>query len=362
MARISEYDRMLDLDGTELLVGVQGIETYNLTVNQIREYANREILSGVVTVDLFVVGGDFNTLQQVFDWIAITPMSNAELVVNMGTGVFDVPDALTTNALRLRGGMVSKVTFQGTSKAATTIRINNSAAGRGMLYTQDAQVEFKNLTIESIGQDAHAIQSRVSLITTNNVDVNNVTYFLSIDSSNAYLNSTNITCTDAGVYLNSLSGLILNGGTLDGGGTAWAGVSISTNSSMIVDNGTVIENFVVGIWSGDASTTVLKSHTLTGNGSNYNISLNSIQGDGGYITNGNLNSEALVTSVAGKTGDVSLVITDIQDLQTELDALNTHVADNTIHFLRTDVTKDDVGLDRVDNTADNEKNINGGYF
>jgi len=59
---------------------------------------------------------------------------------------------------------------------------------------------------------------------------------------------------------------------------------------------------------------------------------------------------------------VDLEITDIQDLRDELDVLNLHVADNTIHFLATDVTQDDVGLDRVDNTADNEKNINGGYF
>jgi hypothetical protein len=362
MARISEYPLGAPPDGTELLVGVQGIETYSFTINQLREYANRQILTGVVTVDLLASGGDFNTLQELFDWIAITPMSNAELVVNIGVGTFDVPDATTTNSLSLRGSMVSKVKFSGANRSSTSLRINNTNASRGMLSLHDVQVEFENLRIESIGQDAHALQARASLITALNVDVNNVTYFLSIDSSNAYLTSTNVTCTDAAVYLNSLSGLVLNGGTLEGSNVAWAGISISTNSSMIVDSGAVIQNFGTGIWTGDASTTVLKSHSLIGNTVNYNISLNSIQGDGGYITDGNLTSDGLVTSVSGKTGDVNLEITDIQDLRTELDALNSHVADNSIHFLRTDVTQDDVGLDRVDNTADNEKNINGGYF
>lgn len=362
MARISEYPLGAPPDGTELLVGVQGTETYSFTINQLREYANRQILTGVVTVDLFTAGGDFNSLADLFDWIAITPMSNAELVVNIGSGVFEAPDALSTTSLSLRGSMVGKVNFQGASKASTTIRINNTNASRGMLSVHDAQVQFSNLTISSIGQDAFAINSRAALITTNNIDVTGVTYFASVDSSNIYLTNTNVTCTDAAVYLNSLSGLILNGGTFNGNNVAWAGISISTSSSMIVDNGAVIENFTTGIWTGDASTTVLKSHTLIGNTTNYNIPLNTIQGDGGYITDGNLTSDGLVTSVAGKTGDVNLEITDIQDLRTELDALNSHVADNTIHFLRTDVTQDDVGLDRVDNTADNEKNINGGYF
>jgi hypothetical protein len=362
MARISEYPLANNLDGAELLVGVQGVETYSLTVNQIREYANREILTGIITVDLRVSGGDFNSLEDLFNWLNKTPINNAELVVNIGAGIFDVPDAITVNSLSFRNGMVSKIRFQGQGTGNTTLRLNNTNPSRGMLLTHNVQVEFNQLSIANIGADAYVLQSRSSIITTSNVNVTGVTYFASVDSSNLYLTNTNITCSDSGIYLNSLSGLVLNGGTIDGQGIGWAGISISTKSSMIVDNGTVIDNFNIGIWTGDSSTTVLKSHSLTNNTSNYNIPLNQIQGDGGYITDGNLADQGLVTSVAGKSGDVLLEITDIQDLRTELDALNSHVSDTSIHFLTTDVTQTDVGLDRVDNTADNEKNINGGYF
>lgn len=406
MGRIGSYPAASPLTGTEKFIAVQGASSVSVTADDIKAFTDSTILSGRITKTLATSGGDFTTLDEVFEWIDKTSMSNAELVINVQAGTYQITNSPSTQTTyTVTGSQLSKLEFVGSSQANCIFNFNNTSVSKGFLTATNLYVSFNQLTFSNTGLAPFLVDATHSMVIIENIIGNEFEYLATTKSSHITVSESTINVNDVGIYCTQTTSAILDNGSIIGGAGASYGIYLIDNSFTLLKNNFTISDMGYAIFASTGSKAILETYTFTSNTQNTNIPINIIQGDGTYVTDGDLDtgddvleftnlagfpvtgdagkiyvdkSENLiyrwsntsyvqlaanaVTTVAGKTGDVTLDISDVSGLQTKVDSYDAHIADVDIHFLASDVTKADVGLDQVDNTADADKLVDGGYF
>lgn len=300
MARISTYPLAQPLDGTEQFISVQNSGSYKVTAEQLRIYIETGVLTGTVSKTLAPVGGDFATLNELFTWIGKTLMSNVELYISVQPGIYNIADAGTGVAsYKLIASQLSKMVFTGDDNTTCYFNMGNSVAGKSFISATNSMVIIEDMQFNNSGEIGVIATLNNSLLTVENVIAPELDYICSAtNGSQVVLTSNTIGCVNAGVKLSNSSTVLLSGGTMDGQGTAGPAVHGTNNTSASVRDNATISNFGTAFLAEDASKFVLSgSHTLINNIVTYNPPINRLQGDGGYIADGDLDaSNAEITS------------------------------------------------------------------
>jgi hypothetical protein len=291
MARISTYPLAQPLDGTEEFISVQNSGSFKVTAEQLRIYTETGMLTGVVSKTLAPTGGDFATLNELFTWIAATLMSNAELHISVQPGIYGIVDAGTGAAsYKLVASQLSKITFDGDDSATCYFNMGNSASGKSFITATNMTVVINNITFNNAGQIGAIATVDSSTIRMENVVAPQLDHVLTAtDGSHILLTTCSFGCVTYGIKLTNSSDMLIDGAVIDGQGTAGVAVHGENNTSVVVRDGVTITNFGTGFLAQNTSKVSLSGpHTLTGNALDYSPPLNEFQGDGGYVTDGNM--------------------------------------------------------------------------
>jgi len=291
MGRIVDYPLAQPLDGTEELLSVQNDLSRRLTAEQLRVYNEENILTGDITLSLSVSGGDFSTLSEVFNWIGKTSMRNVNLTITVQPGTYNVLDAGTDiTSYNLVASQVSRITFAGDDSATCYFNMSNSTVAKPFITATNMVVIIKDITFNNAGQAGVIAVLDSSVLNMENVLAPQLDHIISAtNGSNVLLTTCSFGCTAYGLKMDSSSNLLIDDAVLNGNGIAGVAVHAVNNSSVVVRGGVTITNFGAGFLAQNTSKIALSGpHTLTGNILNYNPPLNQFQGDGSYITDGDL--------------------------------------------------------------------------
>ena len=295
MARIPTYPPGGPLDGTEDLYAVQSGQSVKISPKNILDYSNVSILRGKITKSISNVYGDFYSFDEMFTWLLHTPMISVDLYIVVQPGTYDITNDTVNSTLHsLIGSQLSSLTIRGVNAPVENIVLNsnNSIASKGFLTIKNMSLTVEDLTITNSGQPSFLVDATASSVTMNNVTFNDVEYTVKANSSNVIITDCTIDYSDVGIYLENSSTLEISGGIMDGGGSALAGVHAVSNATVIGRGNFMVTNSQYGLFLADGSNALLESHSFNTNTADYNIPFNVMQGDGGYVTDGNLRIDA----------------------------------------------------------------------
>ena len=226
-------------------------------------------------------------------------MSNVDLTIVVEPGTYNVPDAGTSIAsFKLVGSQISRITFAGDDSATCYFNMSNSTAAKSFITATNMVVIIRDITFNNAGQAGVIALSDSSVINIENVVAPQLDHIISAtNGSDVLLTTCSFGCTAYGLKMDSSSNLLIDDAVLDGNGIAGVAVHAVNNSSVVVRDGVTITNFGAGFLAQNTSKVALSGpHTLTGNTLDYNPPLNQFQGDGSYITDGDLDISSLDTT------------------------------------------------------------------
>lgn len=150
MARINDYTERTTLTGAEELVGVDGIDTFKFTPETLREYDRSKILTGSITKTLAPTGGDFSTLQEVFQWIKDNNFTEAHIRINVLSGTYAVTNVDGTLSVPFGKNILSLEIF-GENKTTCIFQYSTNTSYTTFIEFNDCNyVHLYNITIQSI--------------------------------------------------------------------------------------------------------------------------------------------------------------------------------------------------------------------
>lgn len=240
-----------------------------------------------VTKTLSASGGDFTTFAQVMDYLANNQFNNVEMLINVSAGTYDI-DPDSWYVLSHNNG-ISWIKFQGANKS--TCIFNCKAVPEQTFFVYGAKVYFVGLTFQSEAADGayllEAYQSYVYLADCNFVD------FYGLSARHSFLRAYQCSFTspnyEGSGFLEFLEGSNgeIEGCTIDDESqNAW-GVSAYNGSRVRLMGTNTIRDCDEAIHvEGGGQVFVDGTLTLTNNSTDYNITANQIQYDGGLISTG----------------------------------------------------------------------------
>jgi parallel beta-helix repeat protein len=290
MARISTYDPSGPLTGNEDLLGNQDGKTVRISPKRILDYANGSILRGKITKTISNTYGDFYSFDEMFEWLSRTPMISVDLIILLQPGTYDITNDTSAPALyTVIGSQLTSLTIRGVSRDSCILNSNNSLASKGFLKIKNMSLTFEQLTVTNSGQASFMADATSSLVTMDDIIIDDVEYTIRARSSNILVSDCMISYSGVGIYLENSSTLEVSGGIMDGNGTALAGIHANSSCTITGRDTFTVRNSQYGLFLTNGCKAIMESHVFSGNTQDFSIPFNVFQGDGGYATDGNLN-------------------------------------------------------------------------
>ncbi len=243
-------------------------------------------------------GGDFATIDALFDWIADTPMSGVRLTVGVAAGTYAWDEQYVIGA----GSGLDLLFFEGAATAATTIfqcSVEVADAEFGCIIS-GAHVHFEDIKLKNVvtggsGQCAFAFVHEGGFLSLYQSIAEDFFEIAECQHASFELASSQVVCTNyvtAGWPVWAFDGSFVRISASSVTGTAakqYYGTYIDRLSKCEIVGACSFVNLAgaVEIYEG-GQILITGSLTLTTNTSNYNVTLNEVQGDGGFISNGGL--------------------------------------------------------------------------